>query len=466
MRRSVERELLLIDDDESVGVTVRDALEPLGYKVTCHSSLSSGLQEVKDGSQIILLDTVLPDVNNIEALKEIRASSNNAMVIMMTIPEDMENTMEAMKYGAYDYIAKPFDPEEIKLTIGKAFMDMEIREELHKVGGVIDELEEPTIVGKSEKMRRVLKDIGRAASKDITILITGESGSGKKLVAKAIHYHSNRLNGPFVIINSASIPRDLLEAELFGWEKGAFVGAKGMYIGKIQSSHGGTIFFDEISDLDMNLQEKLLIFMQDRQFRPLGSDRVMEADVRVIGATNRDLRDAVSKGIFREDLYQRLNVVQIKLPPLRERREDILPLARHFLSESERKLGTGRKDLSKEAKELMLRYDWPGNVRELENAIKRACILRSGELIEKRDLFLEDFSSCSIKEFLEEKLKRYLKEMTNLEKANLYDTVISEVEKAIITIVLEETGGNQLKAAKTLGINRNTLRAKIKKYRI
>jgi two-component system, NtrC family, nitrogen regulation response regulator GlnG len=465
-RRSVEKEILLIDDDESVALTVRGALQPLGYNVTCHSNLSSGLQEVKDGTQIILLGNVLPDGNNIEALKEIRTSSNASIVIMMTTPEDIENTMEAMKDGAYDYITKPFDPEELKITIGRAFKDMETREELHRLRGMVDRLEEPMIVGKSEKMRKVFKNIGRAASKDITVLITGESGSGKKLVAKAIHYHSNRLNGPFVIINSASIPRDLLEAELFGWEKGAFAGARERYMGKIQSSRGGTLFFDEISDLDMNLQGKLLIFMQDRQFRPLGSDRVMEADVRVIGATNRDLRDAVSKGIFREDLYHRLNVVQIKLHPLRERKEDILPLARHFLREAERKLGTGRKDISKDAKEFMLGYDWPGNVRELENAIKRACILPSGELIEKRDLFLEDFSSCSIKDFLEEKLKRYLKEMTNLERANLYDTVISEVEKAIITIVLEETGGNQQKAARTLGINRNTLRARIKKYGI
>lgn len=463
---SMEREILIIDDDESVALIVTGALEPLGYKVTSQSSLSSGLQEVKDGSQIILLNTVLPDGNIIEAIKEIIASNNNAMVIMMTTSENMKHTIEAMKDGAYDYITKPFDLEELKITIEKAFRDVETREELHRLRGMVDEIKEPMIVGKSEKMRKVFKDIGRAASKDITILITGESGSGKKLVAKAIHYRSDRMNGPFVIINSASLPRGLLESELFGLEQGAFTGARDRYIGKIQSSHRGTLFFDEISDLDVILQEKLLRFMQDRQFRPLGSDRVVEADVRVIGATNRDLRIAVNKGIFSENLYHRLNVVQIKLPPLRERREDILPLARHFLRKAERKLGIGRKDLSKEAKELIIRYDWPGNVREMENAIKRACILSSGELIEKRDLFLEDFSSCSIKEFLKEKLKRYLKEMTNLERANLYDTVISEVEKAIITIVLEETGGNQLKAAKTLGINRNTLRAKIKKYRI
>jgi two-component system nitrogen regulation response regulator GlnG len=322
------------------------------------------------------------------------------------------------------------------------------------------------IVGKSEKMFKVFKDIGRVASKDITVLITGESGSGKELVAKAIHFNSNRRTGPFVAINSASLPKDLLEAELFGWDKGAFTGAKDKHTGKIESTNAGSLFLDEISELDMNLQAKLLRFMQDRKFSPLGSNRVVEANVRIIGATNRNLRDAVSKGTFRDDLYYRFNVVQIKLPSLRERREDIPLLAKHFLKEAERKLATGKKELSKEARELMLKHDWPGNVRELENAIKRACVLSNGAIIEKRDLFLEDTGPCTIKEFLEEKLKRYLKDMAKLEHSNLYETVVSEVEKAIITIVLDETDGNQLKTARILGINRNTLRAKIKKYRI
>jgi two-component system nitrogen regulation response regulator GlnG len=315
-------------------------------------------------------------------------------------------------------------------------------------------------------MLKVFKDIGRVASKDITVLVTGESGTGKELVAKAIHYNSRRRGGPFVAINSASIPRDLLEAELFGWEKGAFTGARDRHTGKIESANGGSLFLDEISELDTNLQAKLLRFMQDKSVGPLGSNRVVEADVRIIGATNRDLKEAVNRGAFREDLYYRFNVVQIKLPPLRERREDISVLAKHFLKDAEQRFETGKKELSKEAKELLLRYAWPGNVRELENAIKRACVLSGGAVIEKRDLLLEEAGSFTIQEFLEDKLKRYLKEMTNLESCNLYDSVISEVEKALIKIVLNETGGNQLKASKTLGINRNTLRTKIKEYRI
>ncbi|HET6515350.1 MAG TPA: sigma-54 dependent transcriptional regulator [Thermodesulfovibrionales bacterium] len=460
------KDILIIDDDESILWVVKKALEPLGCRIASHARLASGLKAVKDTGQLVLLDIVLPDGNGIEALKEIKASSPDATVIMMTAHGKMESTIEAMKEGAYDYLEKPFDIEELKITVEKAFRDMTMREELSKLRSVAAEAEEPMIIGKSQKMFKVFKDIGRIATKDITILITGESGTGKELVAKEIHHNSNRRTGPFVAINSASIPKDLLEAELFGWDKGAFTGAKERHTGKIESANGGSIFLDEISELDMNLQAKLLRFMQDRKFSPLGSNRVVEADVRIIGATNKNLMEAVDKGLFREDLYYRFNVVQIKLPALRERREDVLPLAKHFLKEAERKFGTGKKELSREARDLMTKYEWPGNVRELENAIKRACVLSNGTIIERRDLFLEDAASFSIKEFLEEKLKRYLKDMAKLEHSNLYETVISEVEKAIIKIVLDETEGNQLKAAKTLGINRNTLRTKIRAYKI
>lgn len=460
------KEILIIDDDESITWVVKKALESVGYRVTSHAKLSSGLKKVKDGSQLVLLDIVLPDGNGLDALREIKASNHDATVIMMTAHGKMESTIEAMKEGAYDYLEKPFDIEELKITVEKAFRDMAMREELNKLRIVTAEAEEPMIVGKSQKMFKVFKDIGRVASKDITVLITGESGTGKELVAKAIHYNSNRRSGPFVAINCPSIPKDLLEAELFGWDKGAFTGAKEKHTGKIESANGGTLFLDEISELAMNLQAKLLRFMQDRSFSPLGSNRIVDAGVRIIGATNQDLKDAVNKGNFREDLYYRFDVVQIKLPPLRERKEDVFLLAKHFLKEAERKFGTGKKEFSKEAKDQILKYEWPGNVRELENAIKRASVLSNGAIIERRDLFLEDAGSCSIKEFLEEKLKHYLKDMAKLEHSNLYETVIAEVEKALIKIMLDETEGNQFKAAKTLGINRNTLRTKIKAYRI
>lgn len=462
----MEKEVLIIDDDEAITWVVKKALEPLDCKISSRPRLSSGLKAVKGGFQLILLDIVLPDGNGLEGLKEIRLSHPDAMVIMVTAHGKMESTVEAMKEGAYDYIEKPFDIEELKIVVEKAFRDMTVREELSTLKSATAEAEEPQIVGRSPKMLKVFKDIGRVAPKDITVLITGESGTGKELVAKAVHYNSKRRNGAFVAINSASIPRDLLEAELFGWEKGAFTGAKERRTGKIESANGGTLFLDEISELDLNLQAKLLRFLQDRNFSALGSNRVVEADVRIIGATNKDLKDSVNRGAFREDLYYRFDVVQIKLPPLRERREDINLLAKHFLKDAEKRFETGKKELSKEAKDLLLKYNWPGNVRELENAIRRACVLSNGAVIEKRDLLLEEANSFTIKEFLEDKLKRYLKEMTKLENCNLYETVISEVEKALIEIVLKETGGNQLKAAKTLGINRNTLRTKVKEYRI
>ena len=462
----MEKEVLIIDDDEAITWVVKKALEPLGYRVVARPRLSSGLKAVKGGLQLVLLDIVLPDGNGLEALKEIRSTFPDAMIIMITAHGKMESTVEAMREGAYDYIEKPFDVEELKINVEKAFRDMAVREELSNLRSVTAEVEEPLIVGRSPKMLKVFKEIGRVASKDITVLIVGESGTGKELVAKAIHHNSNCRTGAFVAINAASIPKDLLEAELFGWEKGAFTGAKEKHAGKIESARGGTLFLDEISELNLTLQAKLLRFMQDRKFSPLGSNTVMEGNVRILGATNRDLREAITKGLFREDLYYRFNVVQIKLPPLAERREDVIPLAKYFLKDAEKRFETGKKELSREAKDLLLKYPWPGNVRELENAIKRACVLSSGTVIEKRDLPLEEATSFSIQDFLEEKLKRYLKEMTKLEKCNLYDSVVSEVEKALIKIVLNETGGNQLKASKTLGINRNTLRTKIREYKI
>jgi DNA-binding NtrC family response regulator len=327
-------------------------------------------------------------------------------------------------------------------------------------------IQPPQIMGKSPKMLKVFKGIGRVAIKDLAVLISGENGTYKELVAKVIHYNSLRLNGPFVAISFTSIPKDLTEAELFGYEKGAFSGATGKKIGKIEEANGGTLFIDEISEIDTKLQLKLLRFILDKEFSPLNSNNSFKADVRIIVATNKDLKEAVANGKFIEDLYNSFNHLHIKLPPLRERKEDILPLARHFLKEAIRKYETEPKELSKDAKDFLTRYDWPGNVRELENTIKRATVLSRGAVIEKKDLLLEDIGSYSIKEFLEEKLRRYLKEMTKLENCYLYETVLSEVESSLITIVLKETGGNQLKAAKTLGINRNTLRAKIKEYKI
>ena len=461
----MDKKILVVDDDESIIWVIKKALEPSGYSVVSRTRLASGLRAIQD-RQVILLDLILPDGNGLEGLREIRSARPDAVVIMITAHAQMQSTITAMKEGAYDYLEKPFDIEELKIVIEKAFRDLSMREELKELKKAALETESPQMIGKSPGILKVFKDIGKVAPKDITVLITGESGTGKELVAKAIHFNSGRAHGPFVAINSASIPKELLESELFGYRKGAFTGAVADKKGKIEAAAGGTLFLDEIAEMESGLQAKILRFLQEREFSPLGGTEIFKADVRIIGATNKNLQEAVSKGLFREDLYYRFNVVQIKMPPLRERKEDIPLLVKFFLREASERLETEERELSKEAKAALLKYDWPGNIRELDNVIKRACVLSSGAVIEKKDLLLDEDTSYSIKDFLEEKLKRYLKDMTKITNFNLHDTVLSEVEKALISIVLRETNGNQLKTAKVLGINRNTLRTKIKEYKI
>ncbi|MEJ2685225.1 MAG: sigma-54 dependent transcriptional regulator [Candidatus Sulfobium sp.] len=330
----MHKKILVIDDDESIIWVVKKTLEPLGYSITSRTKLATGIKAVQDNPQVVLLDLILPDGDGLEGLREIRSLNPEAIVVMITAHARMESTVTAMKEGAYDYLEKPFDIEELKIVTEKAFRDLSLKEELRELRKAAFETDHPQMVGKSAGMLKVFKDIGKVAPKDITVLITGESGTGKELVAKAIHYNSRRSTAPFVAINSASIPKELLESELFGFTRGAFTGAVKGKKGKIESANGGTLFLDEISEMDAGLQSKLLRFLQDREFTPLGSNQTIKADVRIIGATNKDLSAAVSKGHFREDLYYRFNVVRIKLPALRERREDIPPLVKNFLKKT------------------------------------------------------------------------------------------------------------------------------------
>jgi two-component system nitrogen regulation response regulator GlnG len=461
----MNKKILVIDDDESVAWVIGKALEPLGCEVTIKHNIRTGLKAL-DKFNLILLDLVLPDGNGIEALQEIKLFNPNALVIIVTAHGKMESAVNAMKEGAYDYLEKPFDIDELKLVVEKAFRDLAIREELLKLRQTREEFKSTEIIGKGKAMLKIFKEIGRVAPKEVTVLVSGESGSGKELIAKAVHNNSRRKFGPFIAINSASIPGELIEAELFGWEKGAFTGASEKRAGKIEAADGGTLFLDEISELNIELQAKLLRFLQDKEYSPLGSSKVVKADVRIIGATNQDLAERVKAGAFRDDLYYRFNVIEIKAPPLRQRKEDVLALARHFLKESVKAFELGPKDFSKDAEKALAVYDWPGNVRELENMVKKASILSRESMIERRDLFSGDYQSVSVKEFLEGKLNGFIREMKKLEKSDLYDTVVSEVEKALFSIVLNETGGNQVAASKILGINRNTLNKKIKEYRI
>ncbi|UCG77653.1 MAG: sigma-54-dependent Fis family transcriptional regulator [Nitrospirota bacterium] len=460
------KEVVVIDDDESINWIVKSALEKQGYSVTTKNTISKGFKAIKDSTRVVLLDLVLPDGNGLDALTDIREVHPEVTVIIITAHGRMESTIEAMKRGAYDYLEKPFDIEELVLVIDRACRDFELRSEVKSLKKEAFASEFPQIVGKSPQIMKVFKQIGKVAGKDITVLITGESGTGKELVARAIHFNSNRSHEQFVPVNLASLPPNLIEGELFGWVKGAFSDAKKSRQGKIAHANGGTLFLDEIAELDIKLQSKLLRFMQEMEYAPLGSNELQKADIRIVGATNMNLKQAVKEGVFREDLYYRFNVVEIKMPTLRNRPEDILPLAKYFLKLASEKFSTDVKTLSKDARKALQGHDWPGNVRELENTIYKAAVLSSGSVIDERDLFTDEITRFTIKDFFEEKINRYLADMAKLENGDLYDTILCEVEKSLIEITLDHTKGNQLKATRILGINRNTLRNKIRDYKI
>ncbi|MBI4686143.1 MAG: sigma-54-dependent Fis family transcriptional regulator [Nitrospirae bacterium] len=411
--------------------------------------------------QVVLLDLALPDLNGLDGLRDIISSSADSSVIVLTSQGARENALEAMKEGAYCYIEKPLNVEELKVVIERAFTNMLLRKELKRLKDI--DAETPKIIGKSEKMVKVSNDIRRASAKDSGVLITGEYGTGKNLVAKAVHYNSRRISAPFIAVDCASVQKEEIETELFGYEKGA---SKEKCKNKIESADGGTLFINEISELDSNLQGKLLKFLQEKEFTPSGTKSIIKADIRIIGATRKNLKDAVSKGTFKEELYNKLSAIHIKLPPLKDHKDDILPLTKYFIKDAHEKCGIGNKELSKEARDFLMEYDWPGNVRELENTIRKACILSKGMAIQKSDLHVQDGNSYTIKEFFEDKLLKYMADITKLGRGNLHTDVISEVEKALMSIVLKETKGNQLKTAQILGINRNTLRTKIKEYKI
>jgi len=465
----MNKRFLVIDDDEGVIRVIRLALGPLGYEIETRNNVRSCIK-IAGKYNLMLLDLMLTDGSGIDALKEMKVLNPDTLMIVVAEHGRKESAMDAMKEGAYDYLEKPLDIEELKIVVDKAFRDIAMREELLKLRQSKEDSmhfhNTGQIVGKSRSMLKVFKEVGRVATKDVTVLISGERGTGRELVARAIHKNSRRKLGPFVAISYPSIARELMEAELFGWEKGAFPGAVERTEGKIQAAYGGTLFLDEISELDLNLQSKLLRFLQEREYSLMGSRNVIKADVRIIGATSKDLKECVGCGLLREDLYKGFNAIELKLPPLRERKEDMLPLARHFLKESIKAFELTPKDFSKDAERSLSGYDWPGNVAELENCVKRAAILSRGRLIERRELFADDYNACSIKEFLEVKLDGMLKKMTRVENSHLYETIIAEVDKALLGIVLKETGGNQVKAAKALGINRNTLNKKMKEYKL
>jgi two-component system, NtrC family, response regulator HydG len=444
--------ILVVDDEESIRIMLRAVLEEEGYEIIEAADGPEAVKAVEqDPLDLILLDIRMTTMDGIETLTEIRKISPLVPVLMMTAYATVKTAVEALKAGAFEYLAKPLDIEELKILVQKALEYYRLREEnltlKERLGSRFDF---SRIIGKGRKMKELFDFLAQVAPSEATVLILGESGTGKELVANAIHHNSPRTQQPFVKVACAALPETLLESELFGHEKGAFTGAIARREGRFQTAHRGTIFLDEVGEMSQAIQTKLLRVLQEREFEPVGSSRTVKVDVRVIAATNKDLNNEIKEERFRADLFYRLNVIPIHLPPLRERKEDIPALANHFLSLYREKNKKVIKEITPKALDLLIRYDWPGNIRELENCLERAVIVARGDLIAPVDL------PPAIQNLPPGKGDTEI----------LFPAGISlqEAEKALILKTLEDAGGNRSRAAEILGINRRTLQMKLKEY--
>ncbi|MBI2348493.1 MAG: sigma-54-dependent Fis family transcriptional regulator [Deltaproteobacteria bacterium] len=448
--KSLGGTILVVDDDPDIREVVKDRLESLGCRVLAAANGKEGLELLeKQSPQLVLLDIEMPDMNGLDVLKQIRAGGNEATVVMITAYGTIERAVQAMKQGAYDFIPKPFEPEQIALTVEKALEREKLKREVEILSGQISERYH-LVTGKSAGMKEAIGTARKAADSKATVLLLGESGTGKEIFARAIHNWSDRRREAFIAINCVGLSKELLESELFGHEKGAFTGAHQLKRGKIELAHGGTVFLDEIGDISADVQTKLLRFLQEREFERLGGTKSIAVDVRVIGATNRDLDRAVREGRFREDLYYRLNVIPITLPPLRDRKEDIPLLADYFMQRFAKEAKKKFTEITKEAKERLLTYDWPGNVRELANVMERAIVLGQGSKMTLRDLSPRIAAT----------------EPEAPSDSLLYREAIDGYRRQVILRALSQTRGNRAAAAKALGLQRTYLSRLIKTLQI
>ncbi|MBI3815114.1 MAG: nitrogen regulation protein NR(I) [Nitrospinae bacterium] len=459
------KNILVVDDEESLRWVLKKGLEKKGYTVHTAENGKDALSSLSKNEYLMaFLDIFLPDGNGLQILDSIKKQRRDITVVIMTAQGTMKNAIEAMQKGAYDYITKPFDMEEIYLLIDKVENLKKLERKVHTLEEEIKtKYDTDEIVGRSQKMQKVFKTIGKAASSDLPVLITGESGTGKELVARALHKASKRSAGPFVAVNCAAIPKELLESELFGYEKGAFTGASESRGGKFEIADGGTLFLDEIGDMDVSLQAKLLRVIQEMEFYRIGGRTQVKVDARIIAATNQQMETAIEEKRFREDLYHRLNVITIPMPPLRERREDIPVLSDYFLRRFGKDLGSEVRHITEDAMDILKNYEWKGNVRELENVIKRAIVMSGGDSILPEQLPITEHaksSSVSIHDMIRTRVQNIV------DKGNLYNEVIGEIERELLLAILKRTEWNQVKAAEILGINRNTLSRKIKELGI
>lgn len=467
--------VLLADDDSAIRTVLTQALNRAGYTVRSTSTASVLWRWVAEGQgDIIVTDVVLPDENIFDVLPRIKKARPKMPIIVMSAQNTIVTAIRATELGAYDYLPKPFDLNTLVQTVGRA-ADQSVK----AISRPPEPSENLPIIGRSAAMQEIYRMIARLTQTDLTVTIIGESGTGKELVARALHDYSRRRKGPFVAVNMAAIPRELIESELFGHEKGSFTGANARMAGRFEQAEGGSLFLDEIGDMPLEAQTRLLRVLQQGEYTSVGGNAPIKTNVRIIAATHRDLRHLINQGLFREDLFFRLSVVPLRLPPLRDRTEDIPDLVRHFL-ETATKEGLPHKDISPSAIELFKGQRWPGNVRELENLVKRLMAMEVDDTISQESVQRELINNQIIvspnadqnqpdrlSDFIEQYLAKYLAGFGDgLPPEGLYERILAEIEPPLLRSVLVATRGNQLKAADVLGINRNTLRSKLKERNI
>ena len=469
--------ILIADDDRSIRTVLTQALGRAGYQVRSSSNAATLWRWVEDGEgDLVITDVVMPDENGLDLIPRIKRIRPDLRIIVMSAQSTLMTAVKAAQRGAFEYLPKPFDLQELLSVVGRALAQPS--EPSASAPEPRDSEERLPLIGRSAVMQEIYRTIARLTTADLTVMINGESGTGKELVARALHDYGKRRSGPFVAINMAAIPRELIESELFGHERGAFTGATNRSQGRFEQAAGGTLFLDEIGDMPPEAQTRLLRVLQEGEFTSVGGRQPIKANVRIIAATHRDLRNAIRQGQFREDLFYRLNVVPIRLPPLRERAEDIPLLARHFLDRASDD-GLPANMLGQGAIDRLKQHDWPGNVRELENVMRRLAALCPDETISAETIAAELTESVPAPmavtasgapagpEPLVVAVERHIKEFLaahndGIGVTDIYDQIIAEVERPLIRMTLSATRGNQIKAAAMLGLNRNTLRKKIR----
>jgi two-component system nitrogen regulation response regulator GlnG len=458
-----KQQVWVIDDDSSIRWVLEKALQRAGMEVVSFESGSLALEALaREEPAVIVSDIRMPGIDGLELLERINSSCPDLPVIIMTAHSDLDSAVSAYKGGAFEYLPKPFDVDEAAALVQRA---LDAREQQGQ-GKATAKPEAPEIIGKAPAMQEVFRAIGRLSHSNATVLINGESGTGKELVALALHRHSSRADKPFVALNMAAIPRDLLESELFGHERGAFTGAQQRRTGRFEQANGGTLMLDEIGDMPAELQTRLLRVLADGEFYPVGAHVPIKADVRIIAATHQDLEQLVRDGKFREDLFHRLNVIRIHIPSLRERREDIPALLQHFLDRAARELDVEAKTLSPEVEKMLVQRDWPGNVRQLENLCRWLTVMAPGQEVQPGDLPAELAAEMAVIPAEGGGWQQLLQQWAQQQLADghrqILDTAIPAFERTLIETALQHTGGKRQEAARLLGWGRNTLTRKLK----